>query len=322
MDPKISILIPAYNVENYVEECLLSLFDNKLINECEIIIINDCSTDNTLYIIEKLKNENQNLSINIINHEVNRGIGSTRNELLSLVKGKYFLFCDSDDWVEPDYLEKLYHAAEENNAEITGCNINIYSGNSVLKREIPLKETGYQCIIEWGNGKLPSWLFLKLIRTDFIKQNNIKFIDGINFGEDALFMTKSFSKVNKMAYVNEYLYNYRKNTSSITGSLFNETKCENLIESQRLIEDLLIQTYPNEQSILRASYLSKILKKRWILFKGNKNCQKKYMNLWPEINPVVNESNNILPVKIVLKNKPHLLAVFLLEIFNIYKKLK
>lgn len=322
MNPKISILIPAYNVENYIEKCLLSLFDNKLINECEIIIINDCSTDNTLYVIEKLKNENNNLSISIINHTVNKGIGSTRKELLETATGKYIIYCDSDDWVEPDYLEKLYNKAEACNAEITGCNINIFNGTKILKRNIPFAENGYRCILLWGKGNLPSWLYLKLINREFIISNNISFVEDINFCEDALFMVKLYSKVSKLAFIDEYLYNYRKNNNSITGSVYSIEKCENLIKCQNLIEEFLIQTYPNDKKILESSYFSKILKKRWILFKGNKECQAKYLNLWPETNHLIKKSNNKLPVKIVLRNKCSLASKILLWFYNFYKKIK
>ena len=111
---KISIIVPIFNVENYIERCLNSLI-NQTLKEIEIICINDGSTDNSLNILQKY--QKKDCRITIINHE-NRGIGYVRNEGVKNAKGEFLGFVDPDDWVDLNYFEKLYAAAKRHDADI------------------------------------------------------------------------------------------------------------------------------------------------------------------------------------------------------------
>ena len=101
---KLSVVIPVYNVEKYIEKCLGSLCGLEIANE--IIVINDGSSDNSLEIIKKFKNEHENENIIIINQE-NKGISKTRNVGLRESKGEFIFFLDSDDWVETESFKKM-----------------------------------------------------------------------------------------------------------------------------------------------------------------------------------------------------------------------
>ena len=111
---KISVIIPVYNVENYLSECLDSII-NQSLNDIEIICINDGSTDNSLKILQDY--EKRDNRIRVINQK-NSGLGATRNVGLSLSEGKYVYFMDSDDYLELSTLEELYHLAETNSLDI------------------------------------------------------------------------------------------------------------------------------------------------------------------------------------------------------------
>ena len=111
---KVSIIVPVYNVENYIERCLKSLV-NQTLKDIEILIINDGTPDNSIEICEKYaKNDNR---IKIFNKE-NEGLGLTRNYGIERATGEYIAFVDSDDYVTLDMCENLYNAAIENNADI------------------------------------------------------------------------------------------------------------------------------------------------------------------------------------------------------------
>ena len=113
--PKISVLIPVYNVEKYVERCILSVLNQTLQEEIEVIIVNDCTLDRSMIVIDKvLENlsESRKQLIKIINNKKNKGIAFTRNEALKYATGEYILQIDSDDYLETDMIEKMYNKDE------------------------------------------------------------------------------------------------------------------------------------------------------------------------------------------------------------------
>ena len=111
---KISIIVPVYNVEKYLERCLDSLI-NQTLKDIEIICINDGSTDNSSEILKEYAKKDSRI---IIINQNNQGISVARNNGMNKAKGKYIGFVDSDDWVDLDFFEKLYKAAEKHNAQI------------------------------------------------------------------------------------------------------------------------------------------------------------------------------------------------------------
>ncbi len=116
---KVSIIVPVYNVEKYLKRCLDSLISQTL-KDIEIICVNDGSKDNSDKILEEYARKDSRIII--INQE-NQGISVARNNGMDIAKGKYVGFVDSDDWVDSDFFEKLYNAAEKNNAQMAVCSI-------------------------------------------------------------------------------------------------------------------------------------------------------------------------------------------------------
>ena len=123
--PKISIIVPVYNVEKYIARCLRSLFANTIIADCEVIIVDDCSLDNSMKVVADVLDEFPAFAKNVVlcSHDCNRGSAAARNTALLQVYGKYIICVDSDDWMESDYLEKLYAAAEKDNADVAMCDL-------------------------------------------------------------------------------------------------------------------------------------------------------------------------------------------------------
>lgn len=236
MTPEISILIPVYNVENYIAECLESLIANTIIDKCEIVLCNDCTPDNSMEIIDGILKQHQDINVRIIAHTENMKIAVTRQDLLEAATGKYILFVDSDDWVEPDYLEKLYTLAEETQSDITTCNVIKEYANNSISGKLLLSSDRDTNISNLISTKTPGYLTCRLLRRSVITENNLSFDPDLFICEDTLFMLKFYFCSNKTANTNIPLYHYRiiqKHQS------MPEKKAEERIKSIHKIEAVL-----------------------------------------------------------------------------------
>ena len=123
MKPLISIIVPVYNVSDYIEQCLESLI-NQTMREIEIIIVDDCGTDDSIIKAEKFAKKDKR--IRIVYNKTNQGLGQTRNIGLKYVRSDYVAFLDSDDWIEKDFYKKLYEACKRENADIAVSDVVYY----------------------------------------------------------------------------------------------------------------------------------------------------------------------------------------------------
>lgn len=129
--PKISVIVPVYNAENYIEKCLLSIKHQTLKN-IEIIVIDDGSTDNSLRIINKISKEDNRVKVY---HQKNKGLYRTREIALSYVSGEYIGWVDSDDFVEPEMYETLFKHAKYNNSDLVYCNYSWFPDKVLMKEK-------------------------------------------------------------------------------------------------------------------------------------------------------------------------------------------
>ena len=176
---KLSIIIPCYNVEKYVEKSINSLIAQTLDN-VEIIVVNDGSKDNTLKILKKYEKENSN--IKLIDKK-NAGVSAARNDALKIAKGEYIGFLDSDDWVEKDMFEKMYNKAINENLDIVACDTNaVYPDkNIIIKSNVSRTSTPEELMI---NAYAVIWN--KIYKKELL--NGITFKEGMTFCEDVLFL--------------------------------------------------------------------------------------------------------------------------------------
>lgn len=198
----ISIIVPIYNAEKYLNKCIDSLI-NQTKKELEFILVNDGSTDKTEEIIKSYKDKRIKYFKN-----KNQGIGKTRNFGLEKATGKYIMFLDSDDYFRIDACELLYKNAEKNQADLVICDFyKIY--DSEIEEKIKLlsfKPTTLKKTPNLVNEiNLAPWN--KLYKKDLITKNKIKFVENLKY-EDAPFVIESFSKAKKISKVDEYLNYY------------------------------------------------------------------------------------------------------------------
>jgi len=180
--PKVSVIIPAYNVEDYIERCLSSVVGQSL-RDIEIIAVNDGSTDNTLNVIKKFASLDNR--IKVIDCE-NKGVSAARNYGLSQSSGKYIYQIDADDWIENNALEEIYEAAEENQADIVITNAYIDYDDRGMIPFIDGKLTYTEPVKDFLLGNIKPSVWTKLYKRDLFIRHNIRYPEGIRIGEDLL----------------------------------------------------------------------------------------------------------------------------------------
>lgn len=320
MEPLISILIPVYGVEQYIEKCLKSLFENTIAEKCEFIIVNDCTKDNSIKIAENLIAGYKTINAGIINHEKNSGIAAARNTGLENASGKYIIYCDSDDWVEKNFLEKLFSEAEKNNADITTCSWYEERGNeSSVFTQTEHCDNG-EAFINFLECKIPAYTWNKLINRNFITSHGFKFTDGINNWEDETICLKLFSAARNCVFINEPLYHYRiRNNSYIRCLVTEKTKNDFLNAISEMEKFLSDSKFDEYRDLLN---FKKLHVKQKIFIDGTRYMQKKYLSLWPESYPYIKQDTTLKPrIKTLLSTakKMPFISLFLTFIYSAMK---
>ena len=232
--PQVSIIVPVYNVENYIERCLNSLV-NQTFKDIEIITINDGSTDKSLELLNKYAKEDIRVSVIDLGDE---GVSYCRNLGIEKANGKYIMFVDSDDWIDSSMVEVMYKKAEENKLDLVMCSyIREFKDHSkekifnlpeeIIYKEDKVKNELLRKLVgpikeELSNPEMLDALgtvWGKLYRADILKENKIKFVDlkEIGSAEDTLFNIFTFNYLKKVMFLNKPMYHYwRDNPKSVT----------------------------------------------------------------------------------------------------------
>ncbi len=220
---KVSIIIPVYNTEQYIEKCILSAL-NQTYRNAEIICVNDCSTDNSLDIIEKYARADKR--IKIINLKQNKGVSYARNTGINSATGDYIIFIDSDDWIDTDMLSVGLNKIESDGSDILCFGFNIHDNGAILQINV---NPELENITSLEPKDVKNYLDLstsKIYRTDFIKNNKIKFPNGIVVSEDGIFNLMCLYKNAKFSLINRNDYNILIRTGSATNANINSVKNE------------------------------------------------------------------------------------------------
>lgn len=209
-----SVIVPVYNADKYLEERTQSIF-NQTYPNIEVIFIDDCSTDESWQVLEKIKAQHTNVILH--KNAVNQGAGASRNIGLNLANGKYVFFADADDELELNLLEKAYKTLEKEQSDFV-----FISFKHILKDKIVFKSLPSEALIAQDmeqirklSFKLPLTTCTKVLRTSFLKSNDIKF-PSIYSGEDYCWSLHLIFCAKKVSFINECLYKYIMTEGSIT----------------------------------------------------------------------------------------------------------
>lgn len=205
----VSVIIPIYNTESYLEKCLESIRTQTYVN-IEIIMIDDGSTDCSKVIANAFVEKDSRFHLF---SQRNAGVSMARNYGLDIAQGEYILFIDSDDWIEPQMIERLVYNMKEYNTDISCCQYDRGSCFTGEKTELWNKQITLQnfLIHKEINGSLVN----KLFRKELIKNNRLD--ESIKYGEDALFLWKSLLNINSIVVSPDILYHVTLHDDSASG---------------------------------------------------------------------------------------------------------
>jgi glycosyltransferase involved in cell wall biosynthesis len=213
MTPKVSIIVTVYNTEKYLNTCIDSIL-NQTFKDFECIIVDNCSPDNSPQICDEYK-ENDN-RIKVIHKKQNGGLPQARKTGFEISAGGFILFVDSDDWIEPDMVEKMYNKALEGNYDIIKSNCFINTDNYQIKDITPQP---YDKILIYKN-IIMYWQFSTSVWDKMVKRDVYeKVLFPIqNYIEDRVITIQSIYYAKKIGYIPDYLYHYRQHPESICSS--------------------------------------------------------------------------------------------------------
>ena len=220
----ISILVPVYNCEPFLDECISSILKQDYSN-LQIVLANDGSTDRSLDICRSYAASDPRISVLT---GPNQGVAATRNLLLDHIKGDYFLFVDADDWIEPNMISYLLTLSKEYNADIAAC--SMVRKNAPSKDELKVWDQREAVKKFLFHKELSGSLWNKLICTRLLHKEpdssipSKRFNPEIYYGEDALFIWVLLQSLKTLAISDKQLYHYRVNANSISHSLYGESK--------------------------------------------------------------------------------------------------
>lgn len=236
--PAISIIIPIYNVEQYLERCLSSV-KNQDFTDFEVIMIDDGSSDGSNKIAQAYADSD--IRFRLYTNE-NLGASKTRNLALGYSRGKYISFVDSDDYIAPNFLSALYSEAIKTDADITMCGFSIhYEMNGKTKPKKSLKNGVYPADkaldLLLRDNEVRFFIWNKLWRAKLIKENNITFRDM--YYEDILFCTTAFHKINKLAVIENNGYFYSRRTKTFLESSMTDRRIDDYIYTVKFLRNFL-----------------------------------------------------------------------------------
>lgn len=204
--PKVSIIVPVYNTEQYIAECIQSILQQSL-KEIELILVNDCSTDRSLEILKSYEQEDSRVTV--IDLPENVGVGDARNKGIDISSGEFVAFVDSDDLVKVDMFEKLYQQAKKDQADLVLCDTGTLSSDGREKTVWHKPIYGKARLQDIYHNTQPT---ARMVARTLIDQTNFRFLSGM--GEGIYF--ELMIAANTITTVPEKLYIYRSRQGSLS----------------------------------------------------------------------------------------------------------
>ena len=288
--PFVSIIVPIYGVEQYIAKCGKSLMEQTL-QDVEYVFVDDCTPDNSMEILQQVLGEypNRKAQVKILHNEKNQGAAQSRRNGMTVCTGEYVICVDSDDFVAPDYCEKLYTKAAQEKADIVWCDFYKQQDEkwNIIK-QLPAGKLSIDSEIKsLLLGRRQGSLWSHLVRSDLYK--SIAYFPTHNMAEDLTVLLQMYTAVHRLAYVAEPLYYFRYNETSLSNA-------DGVGRDRRLIRQMrdmeanvnLLERFFSEhggQRFHKEFVFRKFFNKRWVLpaLHTSSDC-----SLWRHCHPDIN----------------------------------
>lgn len=227
--PLVSVIIPFYNVKNYIKNTLESV-NNQVYKNIEIILVNDGSTDNSLKVVKEFLSKCK-FKYTLYSQK-NSGVSAARNKGLSLSSGEYVVFVDSDDLLSPQYINKMYETIKENDFSMVICGFNTFRDDGLIYRnkfiiEEPDSLASIEIMNRFLTRKIKISIWSLMVKKDVIEKYKIRFASGYKYSEDMHFIWKLLAHVERVGVISSPLYYYRWRDSSAMAN-FNDSRLDGL----------------------------------------------------------------------------------------------
>ena len=291
--PRVSVLVPIYGVEKYIERCANSLFAQTM-DDIEYIFVDDCTPDRSMELLERIiERENDRItnkgwSVRIFHMPVNRGLPTVRKHAICLATGDYLLHCDSDDWIAPETCKVLYEKAIDDSADIVICDYEEHNGSVTKRRVSGCSTIDREPYINHLLSMKDSWsVWNKLIKRELY--NRVITYPTKNMGEDLALYMQLVIHAERIAYVPQVLYSYFLNPYSISRS---RDKHLEYLRFQQFLDNVEIVLSCFRINGLDKVYNSSLSSLKW---KAKKNIwrltyDKFFFRIWRDTYPEINGS--------------------------------
>lgn len=289
---KVSVIIPIYNVENFIAKCAASLFEQTL-TDIEYIFVDDATPDHSMEVLRQVLNNypNRQTQVKIIAHDKNKGLPAARNTGLEIASGEYIFHCDSDDFVELDMLEQLYNNAVETQADIVWCDWFLTFEENERYMKQPFFSTSLEALKAMLGGGMKYNVWNKLVKRSLYKENGIVFPSGYGMGED-MTMMMLFAYAKKVKYVPKAFYHYIKfNTTAFTHDI-SEKHLESLQYNVQRLSKFIKENFGHELD-KELAFLKLEAKFPFLVVGSSHKLYYLWQEWFPEANSYIWQNRNI-----------------------------
>lgn len=243
---KISVIIPIYNAERYIERCVRSLMEQTMKKNIEFIFVNDCTPDKSITLLKNIIKEypNRTEQITIIENTKNMGPSDSRKIAINTAKGEYIACCDSDDWIEPEMYETMYQATNQGNIDIVVCNYRVEEGNQSRNCIFIPSSTPQDALAMLHEcSYFPYAMWNQLIRRKYILEQ-IEYIIPTRIREDTYLMMRVYYHAKNISFVPGVYYHYFYENSTSLVHNYDDSYQAWLVQKRNMdnITEMLYQT--------------------------------------------------------------------------------
>lgn len=277
---KVSIIIPIYNSAKYIEKCAESVL-TQTFDDIQYIFVNDSTPDESIECLHKAINRHPDKisHCTLINHPYNKGHAAARNTGLKAATGEYVIFCDSDDWMNPDMIEKLYSSVTANNADIAICDFNMIYQDHTEHYHVPENGNNKIDFIQKYIESVWTVMWNILAKRELYVRHDLHYQEGLRYGEDFDLAIKIVTSAEKIVTIKEPLYNYNRiNENSVMHNLNAETATD---EQKVYLNAIQYFKTQNIYNTYKKQLCWRVLKstQEWILDTGT---HKFFLEYYPE----------------------------------------
>lgn len=279
----VSIIIPVYGVEKYIERCANSLFTQTYSN-IEYVFVNDCTPDRSIERLNEVlkKNPARKASVNVVENITNCGLAAVRNIGVKHCHGQFLMHVDSDDWLDVDVVEKCVKKQIETDADIIAFDRNIYLRDGIRKVSAREANTKEEFLVQMLRREREISIWGMLIRTSLYKEHQIACVEGINMSEDFQTSPRLVYYANRISILHGVAYNYECRNSKSISATFNEKN----VNQELVTLDVLDAFFADKPEMFKSAFL--IGKAKQLCYFRQNSAFYGLKNIYEEINCKLN----------------------------------